>query len=87
MTRHEISIGAWLAFAELAGPILIMMLAIGLAAGILQTATQIREASIPFVLKMVGLAALTSTAGPLIMRGVETFATRLFAAIPGLLHG
>ncbi|MDR3520768.1 MAG: flagellar biosynthetic protein FliQ [Acidocella sp.] len=87
MTSHEVSLGAWLAFAELAGPVLIMMLVIGLAAGILQTATQIREASIPFVLKMAGLAVLTSTAGPLIMRGVETFTTRLFSAIPGLLHG
>ncbi|HQT42594.1 MAG TPA: flagellar biosynthetic protein FliQ [Halothiobacillus sp.] len=87
MTKHQVSIGAWLAFAELAGPILIIMLFIGLAAGILQTATQIREASIPFVLKMAGLAALTSAAGPLLMRGVETFATQLISAIPGLLRG
>lgn len=87
MTKHQVSIGAWLAFAELAGPILIIMLLIGLAAGILQTATQIREASIPFVLKMAGLAALTSAAGPLLMRGVETFAMHLIAAIPELLRG
>ncbi len=87
MTSQQVSLHAWLAFAELAGPILAMMLIIGLITGALQAATQIREASIPFMLKMAGLAALTSAAGPLIMRGIEQFAIRLFAAIPGLLHG
>ncbi len=87
MTASEVSLSAWMAFAQLAGPILILMLVIGLGAGILQTATQVREASIPFILKMSGLAALTSIAGPLIMQGVERFAIRLIHAIPALIHG
>jgi len=87
MSDGGISTGAWLAFAELAGPVLLVMLVIGLAAGILQTATQIREASIPFVLKLAGMAALTSAAGPLMMGGIEAYAIKLFLAIPGLLHG
>jgi flagellar biosynthesis protein FliQ len=87
MTASEVSVGAWAAFAALAGPILLLMLVIGLAAGILQTATQIREASIPFILKMSGLAVLTSIAGPLIMQGVERFARHLILAIPALIHG
>ena len=87
MSTQQVSVGAWLAFAELAGPLLLAMLVIGLAAGILQTATQIREASIPFVLKLGGMALLTTAAGPMMMRGVEGYATRLLAAIPGLLHG
>ncbi len=87
MSARGVSIGAWVAFAELAGPVLLLMLVIGLAAGILQTATQIREASIPFVLKLIGMAALTTMAGPLMLRGVEQYAATLFHAIPGLLHG
>ncbi len=87
MTSQSVSAGAWLAFAELAGPVLAVMLVIGLAAGILQTATQIREASIPFVLKLAGMALLTTAAGPLMMGGVETYAARLLAAIPALIHG
>jgi flagellar biosynthesis protein FliQ len=87
MSNAGVSIGAWVAFAELAGPVLLVMLIIGLGAGILQTATQVREASIPFVLKLFGMAALTSIAGPLMMRGVESYATRLLQAIPGLIHG
>ncbi len=87
MSTQAVSTGAWLAFAELAGPMLLALLLIGLAAGILQTATQIREASIPFVLKLAGVALLSTAAGPLMMGGVEGYATRLLAAIPGLLHG
>jgi flagellar biosynthesis protein FliQ len=87
MTPNSVSAGAWLAFAELAGPVLLMMLVIGLAAGILQTATQVREASIPFILKLAGMALLTTAAGPQMMGGVESYAIRLFAAIPGLIRG
>lgn len=87
MTPNGVNSGAWLAFAELAGPALLAMLVIGLSAGILQTATQVRESSIPFVLKLGGLAVLTTAAGSLMMGGVEHYATRLFNAIPGLLHG
>ena len=87
MNATGVNSGAWLAFAELAGPALLLMLIIGLGAGILQTATQVREASIPFVLKLGGLAMVTMAAGPLMMGGVEHYATKLFNAIPGLLHG
>ncbi|MBU6397787.1 MAG: flagellar biosynthetic protein FliQ [Rhodospirillales bacterium] len=87
MNASGVNSGAWLAFAELAGPVLLLMLIIGLAAGVLQTATQVREASIPFVFKLGGLALVTMAAGPLMMAAVEHYATRLFNAIPGLLHG
>ncbi len=87
MSDTGVSVGAWVAFAELAGPVLLVMLVIGLGVGVLQTATQVREASIPFVFKLVGMAALTTLAGRLMMGGVEQYATNLFHAIPGLLHG
>jgi len=83
----SLSTGAWLAFAQLAGPVLLAMLIIGLAAGILQTATQVREASIPFVLKLGGIAMLTIAAGNFMLSGVEDYATHLITNIPRLLHG
>ena len=52
MSAGGVSVGAWVAFAELAAPIMLLMLVIGLAVGVLQTATQVKEASIPFVLKL-----------------------------------
>lgn len=87
MTASEVSAGAWIAFAELAGPALAVMLVIGLAAGVLQTMTQIREASIPFILKLAGFAVLSTAAGPLMMGGVDQYAADLFKAIPGMIHG
>jgi flagellar biosynthetic protein FliQ len=82
-----LSMGAWLAFAQLCGPIMLLMLVIGVGVGVLQTATQMREAAIPFIIKMAGLAALTTIAGPFLMEGVDRYAARLMLAIPGLIHG
>jgi flagellar biosynthesis protein FliQ len=87
LSYSGVDTGAWLAFAELVGPILMVLLVIGVAAGVLQTATQIREASVPFVLKLAGVAVLTTAAGPMMMGGIESYATRLIFAIPGLIHG
>jgi flagellar biosynthesis protein FliQ len=87
VTPSEVSIGAWIAFAELAAPALLAMLIVGLAAGILQTMTQIREASIPFILKLACVALITTISGPLMMRGLERYATTLISSIPSLIHG
>jgi flagellar biosynthetic protein FliQ len=87
VTSSGLSIAAWLAFAQLCGPIMLLMLVIGVGVGVLQTATQMREAAIPFILKMVSLAALTTVAGPFLMAGIDRFAARLMLAIPGLIHG
>ena len=87
VTQSEVSIGAWVAFAELAAPLMLAMLIIGLVAGVLQTMTQIREASIAFILKLACVALLTTFSGPLMMRGLERYATTLITAIPSLIHG
>ncbi len=87
MTQSEVSVGAWIAFAELAAPVLLAMLIVGLVAGMLQTMTQIREASVAFILKLASVAVLTTVSGPLMMRGVEHYATTLITAIPSLIHG
>jgi len=86
MTPAQVSLGAWVAFAGLVGPALAVMLVIGLSAGVLQTITQVRESSVPFILKLSGMVALTAVAGPWMMQGLEDYATHLFLAVPGLLH-
>jgi flagellar biosynthesis protein FliQ len=87
MTPTEVSAGAWIAFGELAGPALAVMLVIGLATAVLQTMTQIRESSVPFITKLAGFAVLSTIAGPLMLRGLEHYTVNLYHAIPGLLHG
>ena len=87
MTSSEVSVGAWIAFAELAAPVLLSMLIVGLVAGVLQTMTQIREASVAFILKLSCVALIITLSGPLMMRGLENYATQLITAIPSLIHG
>ena len=87
MSSSGLSVGAWLAFAQLCGPIMLLMLVIGVVIGVLQTATQLREAAIPFILKLVGLAALTTVAGPFMIEGIDRYATRVMLSIPSLIHG
>lgn len=87
MTLNGVNNGAWLAFAEFAGPVLVLLLVIGLVVSVLQTVTQVREASVAFVLKLGGMAALTSLGGSFMMGGIEHYAVNLFHAIPSLLHG
>jgi flagellar biosynthesis protein FliQ len=87
VTSSEVSIGAWMAFAELAAPLLLAMLIIGIVVGALQSMTQIREASIAFILKLACVALVTTLSGPLMMRGLERYATTLITSIPSLIHG
>jgi flagellar biosynthesis protein FliQ len=87
VSASGLSLGAWLAFAQLCGPIMLLMLVIGVAVGVLQTATQLREAAIPFVVKMTALAALTTVAGSFMMAGIDRYAARVMLAIPSLIHG
>ncbi len=87
MSEQAVALGAWIAFGELAGPVLLAMLVLGLGVGVVQTATQIREQSIAFVVKLAAVAIITSLAGRLMMGGIESFATRLIISLPGLVHG
>jgi flagellar biosynthetic protein FliQ len=63
------------------------MLVIGLAIGVLQTATQLRDSSIPFILKLGGLAVLTTIGGRFMIHGVERYAIAVMNGIPRIIHG
>jgi flagellar biosynthesis protein FliQ len=87
VTATELSVGAWIAFIQLCGPVIALMLLIGLAIGVLQTATQLRDSSIPFIVKLGGLAVLTTIAGRFMIQGVERYAVEVMNGIPGIIHG
>lgn len=87
MTMASAHRDAWLAFAQLCGPVILLMFVLGIAIGILQTATQLRDSSLPFIVKVIGVGVLSTFAGSFMMAGVDQYATRLFLAIPRLLHG
>ena len=60
----ELFRNAVLVAAQVAGPALLAALAVGVVVGVLQTATQVNEPSVSFLLKLVAVAAAFGAAGP-----------------------
>ena len=74
----------WLA-TKLAGPILIVSLLIGLAIGMVQSATQIQEQTLAFVPKLAGISLEIVLAGNWMLAQIIDFTTNLFDMVPQLL--
>lgn len=74
----------WLA-TKLAGPILIVSLLIGLAIGMVQSATQIQEQTLAFVPKLAGISLVIVLAGNWMLAQIIDFTTNLFDMVPQLL--
>ena len=70
---------------EVAGPILLVGLVIGLAVSLFQAVTQIQEQSLSFIPKIVGLAVLIVILGPWMMDKLINYVTNLYMAIPSLV--
>lgn len=71
----------------LAAPLLLVTLAVGVAVGVVQAATQINEMTLSFIPKLLALAATLVIAGPWMLRLLTEYARRLIESIPGLLGG
>ena len=63
-------------------PILISVLLIGLVVSIFQAATQIHEATLSFVPKMIAAVAVLSFAGPWMLSTLVEYLQRMLQAIP-----
>jgi flagellar biosynthetic protein FliQ len=63
---------------QLAGPPLLLVLAIGLVISLLQALTQIQEATLAFVPKLAAMGALLLFLGPAMTRIMQGWASRLF---------
>lgn len=70
---------------EVAGPILLVGLVIGLLVSLFQAVTQIQEQSLSFIPKIVGLAVLIVILGPWMMDKLINYVTNLYMAIPSLV--
>lgn len=78
--------GLWVT-AKLCAPILITALVIGFAISLLQSITQIQEATLSFVPKAAGVAIALLVAGHWMISEIVTFTHQLFDKIPLLLGG
>ena len=64
-------------------PILLVVLGVGLVVSIFQAATQINEATLSFVPKIVAAVAVLGVAGPWMMTTLVEYLQRTLLAIPG----
>ncbi len=67
--------------AMLAAPLLISTLVVGLAVSVFQALTQINEATLTFIPKMIVIALVFVLAGPWMMDVMSTYTVNLFENI------
>ena len=63
-------------------PVLLSVLAIGLIVSIFQAATQIHEATLSFVPKVIGAVIVLAIAGPWMLTTLVEYLQRVLQAIP-----
>lgn len=69
----------------IAGPLLLAALAVGLIISIFQAATQLNEATLQFVPKLVVMFLILLLAGPWMLQYLMDYIQRLFGSIPQLI--
>ena len=66
-------------------PVLLAVLVVGLVVSIFQAATQISEATLSFVPKIVAAVAMLAFAGPWMMSTLVEYLQRTLESIPGAI--
>lgn len=67
---------------KVAGPILAIVLGVGIAVSLVQTITQIQEQAVVYVLKFAAVGVFMIVAGPWMLQILTSFVTTLWARIP-----
>lgn len=70
---------------SLAGPLLLVTLAVGLLISIFQAATQINEITLSFIPKLLAVGVTVVLLGPWLISTMVDYMQELFSQIPGLV--
>ena len=70
---------------EVAGPMLLVGLVVGLAVSIFQAVTSIQEQSLSFIPKIIGLGVIIVVLGPWMLGLLVNYAENLYTSIPQLV--
>lgn len=70
----------------IAAPMLLVALIIGLVVSIFQAATQINEATLSFIPKLVGVFAMLVFAGPWMLTTMVDYMRVVFTSIPAMAN-
>ncbi len=83
---NDLVIRALIVGMKIAGPILIVTLVVGLVIGVLQAATQINEASISFVGKLLAVMGTLMVLGSWSLRQLMEYTTHTIASIADIVR-
>lgn len=72
--------------AYLAGPILLVAMAVGIVVSILQAITQINEQTLTFIPKMVAVIITLMVMGPWMLRVLQDYAITIFGGAGDMVH-
>lgn len=67
----------------ISAPLLLTVLAVGLVVSIFQAATQIHEATLSFVPKLIAAVVVLAVAGPWMITSIVEYLQRTLQSIPG----
>lgn len=73
--------GLWM-LLMVSAPVLLVVLVVGLVVSIFQAATQINEATLSFVPKIIGAVAVLAIAGPWMLSTLVEYVRSVLLAIP-----
>ena len=73
--------GGMMVMLKLGGPLLIVTLLVGLAVALVQAVTQINEATLAFVPKIIALGIALTLLGPFMLETLRTYTQSLFAQL------
>ena len=77
--------GALLTTVLVAGPLLLLIMSVGVVVSLFQALTQINEMTLSFVPKFFGTAVALAILGPWLLRQLETFPIQILGGFPGML--
>ena len=78
--RGGLEVALWIG-----GPLLLLVLVVGVAIGVIQAATQLNEPTIAFVAKAIALTAALFATGGYLMGALVEYTTALFQRLPHLI--
>ncbi len=86
-SQNAIDIGqdALVLATKLAAPFLIVVLAVGVIVGILQSVTQVQEQTLAFVPKLIAAAVVIAVSGAWMLEEAVAFGQELMAQAPEML--
>jgi flagellar biosynthetic protein FliQ len=70
---------------KVAGPLLLVGLAIGLVVSVFQAVTQVQEQSLTLIPKIAGIAVVIVVLGPWMLGQLVSYTTALYTSIPTLV--